>query len=216
MDASTLTDRTAVKAALVGKDYIETIDWTVEELEEVVAVSLELKAERKAGQAAPAAPGQDALHALPRQVDAHPQRLRDGHDPARRPRDLPRRRQDAGLPRREPEGHGDHPRPLRRGDRDPPRPRPVRGQRLDAPGGRVGRHPADQPAVRHRPPDPDDRRPDDAAREARRQPARHEGRDDLGLRAVVRAAALGAAGDRDAPAALRHGRRRSPTRPGSS
>jgi ornithine carbamoyltransferase len=49
MEGSTLTDRTAVKQALVGKDYIETIDWTVEELEEVLAVSMELKAERKAG-----------------------------------------------------------------------------------------------------------------------------------------------------------------------
>jgi len=48
MEATTLTDRTAVKKALVGKDYIETIDWTVEELEEVLAVSMELKAERKA------------------------------------------------------------------------------------------------------------------------------------------------------------------------
>ncbi len=49
MEGSTLTDRTAVKAALIGKDYIETIDWTLEELEEVVAVSMELKADRKAG-----------------------------------------------------------------------------------------------------------------------------------------------------------------------
>ncbi len=49
MEGSTLTDRAAVKQALVGKDYIETIDWTVEELEEVLAVSMELKAERKAG-----------------------------------------------------------------------------------------------------------------------------------------------------------------------
>jgi ornithine carbamoyltransferase len=49
MDSTTLTDRASVKTALVGKDYIETIDWTVEELEEVLAVSLELKAERKAG-----------------------------------------------------------------------------------------------------------------------------------------------------------------------
>jgi N-acetylornithine carbamoyltransferase len=49
MEGRTLTDRTALKAALVGKDYIETIDWTVEELEEVVAVSQELKADRKAG-----------------------------------------------------------------------------------------------------------------------------------------------------------------------
>ncbi len=39
MEGSTLTDRAAVKQALVGKDYIETIDWTVEELEEVLAVS---------------------------------------------------------------------------------------------------------------------------------------------------------------------------------
>ncbi len=49
MDASTLTDRDAIKTALVGKDYIETIDWTVEEVEEALAVSMELKADRKAG-----------------------------------------------------------------------------------------------------------------------------------------------------------------------
>ena len=119
----TLTDRDAIKTALVGKDYIETIDWTVEEIEEALAVSMELKADRKAGRPHRLLAGQDAVHALPRQVDAHPQRLRDGHDPARRPRDLPRRRQDAGRARREPEGHGDHPLPLRRGHRDPPRPR---------------------------------------------------------------------------------------------
>jgi ornithine carbamoyltransferase len=49
MEGTTMTDRAAVKQALVGKDYIETIDWSVEELEEVLAVSMELKAERKAG-----------------------------------------------------------------------------------------------------------------------------------------------------------------------
>jgi N-acetylornithine carbamoyltransferase len=49
MEASTRTDRTQIRQGLVGKDYIETIDWTVEELEEVVAASLELKADRKAG-----------------------------------------------------------------------------------------------------------------------------------------------------------------------
>jgi N-acetylornithine carbamoyltransferase len=48
MEGITMTDRTAVKKTLVGKDYIETIDWTVEELEEVVRVSMELKADRKA------------------------------------------------------------------------------------------------------------------------------------------------------------------------
>jgi ornithine carbamoyltransferase len=50
MTGTTMTDRAAVKRALVGKDYIETIDWTLEELEEVLAVSMELKAERKAKQ----------------------------------------------------------------------------------------------------------------------------------------------------------------------
>ena len=49
MDTTTQTDRAAVKKALVGRDYIETIDWTVDEIEEALAVSLELKAERKAG-----------------------------------------------------------------------------------------------------------------------------------------------------------------------
>jgi ornithine carbamoyltransferase len=49
MEGTTMTDRAVVKQALVGKDYIETIDWTAEELEEVLAVSMELKAERKAG-----------------------------------------------------------------------------------------------------------------------------------------------------------------------
>ncbi len=49
MESTTLTDRDAIRKALVGKDYIETIDWTLEELEEVLAVSVELKADRKAG-----------------------------------------------------------------------------------------------------------------------------------------------------------------------
>jgi ornithine carbamoyltransferase len=39
------TDRTA----LVGRDYIETIDWTVEEIEEALAASVELKAAFKEG-----------------------------------------------------------------------------------------------------------------------------------------------------------------------
>ena len=87
---------------------------------------------------------------------------------------------------------------------------PVRGQRVDARDRALGRHPADQPPVRRRPPDADARRPDDAPREARREPARAEGRDVVGLRALVRAAALGAAGPRDAAAALRDGRRHRP------
>jgi ornithine carbamoyltransferase len=41
------------RRTLAGKDYIETIDWTVPELEEVLAVAAELKAERKAGKQHP-------------------------------------------------------------------------------------------------------------------------------------------------------------------
>ena len=37
------------RRTLAGKDYIETIDWTVPELEETLAVAAELKADRKAG-----------------------------------------------------------------------------------------------------------------------------------------------------------------------
>jgi ornithine carbamoyltransferase len=50
MTTTTLTDRAAIRQGLVGKDYIETIDWTVEQLEEVLATSMELKAQRKAGE----------------------------------------------------------------------------------------------------------------------------------------------------------------------
>jgi len=44
------------RRTLVGKDYIETLDWTVPELEEVLAVASELKAERKAGKQHPLLP----------------------------------------------------------------------------------------------------------------------------------------------------------------
>jgi ornithine carbamoyltransferase len=45
MSTTVGTDR----RTLAGKDYIETIDWTVPELEETLAVAGELKADRKAG-----------------------------------------------------------------------------------------------------------------------------------------------------------------------
>ena len=38
------------RTALTGRDYIETIDWTTDELDEVIAVSRELKAKFKAGE----------------------------------------------------------------------------------------------------------------------------------------------------------------------
>ncbi|MGH2936151.1 MAG: ornithine carbamoyltransferase [Gaiellaceae bacterium] len=37
------------RRTLAGKDYIETLDWSVPELDEVLAVAAELKADRKAG-----------------------------------------------------------------------------------------------------------------------------------------------------------------------
>ncbi len=37
------------RASLTGRDYIETIDWSIEEIEEAIAVSMELKEARKQG-----------------------------------------------------------------------------------------------------------------------------------------------------------------------
>ena len=45
MSTTTGVDR----ASLTGRDYIETIDWTVEEIDETLAVAAELKAARKEG-----------------------------------------------------------------------------------------------------------------------------------------------------------------------
>ena len=38
------------RAALTGRDYIETLDWTVEEIDEAVAVATELKEKFKGGE----------------------------------------------------------------------------------------------------------------------------------------------------------------------
>jgi ornithine carbamoyltransferase len=38
------------RKVLAGRDYIETIDWTIEELDEVIAVSRELKEQRRRGE----------------------------------------------------------------------------------------------------------------------------------------------------------------------
>ena len=43
------TKTTVDRAALVGRDYIETIDWSVEELDETLAVAAELKDARRRG-----------------------------------------------------------------------------------------------------------------------------------------------------------------------
>src|ERR1700757_817305 len=43
------TAATLDRTTLTGKDYIETLDWTIPELEETLAVAAELKADRKAG-----------------------------------------------------------------------------------------------------------------------------------------------------------------------
>ena len=80
----------------------------------------------------------------------------------------------------------------------------------------LGRHPADQPPVRRRPSDADARRPDDAARAARAGPSRAARRRLVGVRALVREAALGPAGADQPAAAVRHGRRpRAPARLGA-
>ena len=38
------------RKVLEGRDYIETIDWSMEELDEVIAVSRELKDQRRRGE----------------------------------------------------------------------------------------------------------------------------------------------------------------------
>ncbi len=183
--------RTVDRKALTGRDYIETLDWTTEEIDEAIAVAGDLKTKFKARRAAPPAARQDAVHAVPGQVDPHAQRVRGRHDPARRARALPGRRQDAGRPRREPEGHGHHPVAVRPRPGHPPRPGALRGERVHARGRAMGRHPGHQPAVRHRPPDADARRPHDAPRAAGRGPPRAAGRGLVGVRAFVREAAVG-------------------------
>ena len=45
----TATKARSDRATLVGRDYLETIDWTVDELDEVVATAAELKDARKRG-----------------------------------------------------------------------------------------------------------------------------------------------------------------------
>ena len=46
---ATTTKAPVGRASLAGRDYIETIDWTVEEIDEAIATAVELKADFKAG-----------------------------------------------------------------------------------------------------------------------------------------------------------------------
>ena len=180
------------RTALAGRDYIETIDWTVDEIEEALAVSSELKDAFKNGKPHRLLPdktlfmlfldkstrtrnafesGMTQLGGHAVYLDSEKTQVAHGESP-----------KDMGIILSR-YGHG----LAIRHDLAP-----VRGQRLDARDREVGRHPADQPPVRRRPPDPDARRPDDAARAARAGPARAARGGQLGLCAVVCEAALGA------------------------
>ena len=63
------------RKTLVGRDYIETLDWTVEEIDEAVAVAASSKSAFRNGSLTGSS-RQDALHALPRQVDPDAERVR--------------------------------------------------------------------------------------------------------------------------------------------
>ena len=150
---------------LKGEDFITTQEWSLDELETLFALAAELKAARAAGRPTPLLDGQDALHDLLRRLDAHPQLVRDRHDPARRPRHLPVAGRDADQPRRKRPRHRQRAVALRRRDRHPAL-RLRRGQRLPARGGRACFDPGTQHAVRRLPPLPDPRRLPDHPRDS--------------------------------------------------
>ena len=196
------------RATLAGRDYIETIDWSVAEIDEALAVAGELKAALKEGRPHRLLPDKtlymlfldkstrtrNAFETGMTQLGGHAIFLDSDKTQV---------------------SHGESPKDTgiilsRYGDGIAIRHdlAPYEGNAWMREIAQLGGHPAHQPPVRHRPPDADARRPDDAARAARREPARAEGRDDVGVRALLREAAVGAAGRRDALPALRDGRRR--------
>jgi len=62
-----------MQTVLRGKDYIETPDWTKEELETVLDVAGDLKRRFRARRAAPAVTGQDVIHDVLRAEHTHAQ-----------------------------------------------------------------------------------------------------------------------------------------------
>ena len=149
------------RKTLVGRDFIETLDWTVE-IDEAVAVAGELKSAFRNGEPHRLLPDKTLFmlfldkstrtrnafesgttqlggHAI--YLDAEKTQVAHGESP-----------KDMGviLSRY---GHG----LAIRHDLAP-----YEGQRVDARDRALGRHPSHQPPVRRRPPDADARRPDDA------------------------------------------------------
>ena len=135
------------RSSLTGRDYIETMDWTTEEIDEAIAVARELKDRFKKGEPHRLLPdktiyllfldkstrtrnafetGITQLGGHGIFLDADKTHVAHGESP-----------KDMGIILSR-YGHGiGH----------PPRPRAVRGQHLDARGREVGGDPGDQPAV---------------------------------------------------------------------
>ena len=157
---------------------------------------------------------------LPRQVDADALRLPQRVQPAR-PHDRGTRRVDlAGGARRDRARDGGDDRLPERGDRDPRRHVPRRGTQVHGRGRRFARRELPrgragaasrrgEPAVRPRPPHAEHGRPAAPHRSLRRHrsAAWQEARDDVGVFAELRQAAVGAAGRHHAHGAHGHGRR---------
>ena len=165
MQASQRVDR----STLTGRDYIETADWSVPEIDEALAVAGELKAAFKEGRPHRLLPDKTLFmlfldkstrtrnafesgmtqlggHAI--FLDSEKTQVAHGESP-----------KDMGIIL---SGYG-HGLAIRHDLA------PYEGNAWMREIAQVGGHPADQPAVRHRPPDADPRRPDDAARDARRR-----------------------------------------------
>ncbi len=163
MSTVTHIDRTT----LAGRDYIETIDWSIEEIEEAIAVAGELKDARRRGEPHRLLPdktlymlfldkstrtrnafetGMTQLGGHAIFLDADRTQLSHGESPKDTAMTLSRYGEGIAI----------------RHDLAP-----YEGQRMDARDRALGRHPADQPSVRRRPSDADDRRSHDDPRAPR-------------------------------------------------
>ena len=100
------TQGDAMSKPLQGRHFIDTQEWTRDELELAARDQLRPQAQVLPRRAARAAARPDAVHAVLGAEHAHAQLVRGRHDPAGRPRPRPEPRQAAGQPRRDGRGHG--------------------------------------------------------------------------------------------------------------
>ena len=202
---------------LRGRSLLLTDDASTEELSALLAVAERFAALDRAGKKTAAPPARARLRAVLRQLDADEVRVGGRRGAARDAARHRGRLVHAGLARRDGGRDGRDARDERARARRAARPDPRRGERLHARreeghrrlprrDGRPAERARREPPVRHRPPDADARGPLLAARAVSRRPRRKAHRRVVGVFAELRQAALGPAGPRHAPDALRRAR----------